>query len=297
MLALSQATTESLLSQAIEAAGGEIERGTKLVACHNVDDGVEAVIESSGGMHTEVDHYQWLLAADGSHSLVREQLGIDFSGPYLDNEWYLADAPLHTTFAQDRAHVFLKDDGEFLFLVRVVDDIRNDSAHVPLWRAFGNRPDPLSRLVGAEPVGSPVWTSSFEISHQVASKFSVGHVYLAGDAAHIHSPAGARGMNLGIEDAWCLAKLAGAQRLSDYHRLRQPVDRRVVREVELLSNVIAAESFAYRLVRSCMFPAVTWIPFLRSRMIAMLTGLDHPLPELPSAVRINEPYEAVSNHR
>jgi 2-polyprenyl-6-methoxyphenol hydroxylase-like FAD-dependent oxidoreductase len=280
MLGLSQATTEHLLAQALEAAGGRVERGIKLVACRNLDNWVEAALEPTTGGSREVDQYHWLLAADGAHSLVREQLGIDFVGSSFANEWHLADAPLRTALAEDQAHVFLLEGGEFLFVIRVVDDARQSRAGEHLWRVFGNRPEPLSRLVEAEQVGPPVWTSSFHISHRINTTFSPGHTYFAGDAAHVHSPAGARGMNLGLEDAWVFAELVRTDRLADYDQLRRPVDRRVVGQVEMLSRVVAAESPWYRLLRALLFPAATRIPFIRSRMMATLTGLDHPLPEL-----------------
>src|SRR5262249_41225671 len=143
--------------------------GVKLVACRNLDDTVEAALEPSAGGPREVDQYSWLLAADGAHSTVRQQLGIDFVGSSFANEWYLADAPLRTSLAEDQAHVFFLEGGEFLFLLRVVDDKRRNWSGAPVWRAFGNRPEPLSRLVQAEQAGPPVWTSSFHISHRIVT--------------------------------------------------------------------------------------------------------------------------------
>ena len=78
MLALSQATTERLLAQALEAAGGGIERGVKMVECRTLGDRVEVAIEPSAGGSREVVRSPWLLAADGAHSVARHQLGIDF---------------------------------------------------------------------------------------------------------------------------------------------------------------------------------------------------------------------------
>jgi 2-polyprenyl-6-methoxyphenol hydroxylase-like FAD-dependent oxidoreductase len=288
MLGLSQATTERLLAQALEVAGGKVERGVKLVACRNLDDGVEAALEPSTGGPREVAQYPWLLAADGAHSFVRQQLGIAFLGSSLANEWYLADAPLRTALAEDQAHVFFFGGGEFLFLVRMVDDVWQSRSGERLWRAFGNRPEPLSRLVQAEPAGPPVWISSFHISHRINATLSAGRIYFAGDAGHVHSPAGARGMNLGLEDAWVFAELVRANRRSEYDRLRRPVDRRVVRQVERLSRVVAAESRWDRFVRAFLFPAATRIPFIRSRMVATLTGLDHPLPKLSATRQVDE---------
>ncbi len=91
MLALSQASTERLLAQALEAAGGVVERGVKMVDCRTFDDGVEAVLEPTAGGSREVVACPWLLAADGAHSVARQKLGVEFAGSALKTEWHLAD--------------------------------------------------------------------------------------------------------------------------------------------------------------------------------------------------------------
>ena len=188
MLALSQATSERLLAEALEEAGGGVERGMKLVACRTSHGGVEAAVEPTAGGPREFARYPWVLAADGAHSTAREQLGIDFIGSSFAREWHLADAPLRTNLAADEAHVFLLEDGAFLFMFRVVDDQPREPTIGPIWRVMGNRPAPLSRLVQAEAVGPPIWMSGFHISHRIAANLAAGGVYLAGDAAHLHSP-------------------------------------------------------------------------------------------------------------
>jgi 2-polyprenyl-6-methoxyphenol hydroxylase-like FAD-dependent oxidoreductase len=282
MLALSQATTERLLTQAFTSAGGYIERGVRLVGCRNLSDHVEAVLRATQGGTREVVECPWLLAADGAHSAVREQLGIQFEGSALDNEWYLVDVPIRTKLPEDVAHVFFLANGAFLLLIRVVD---NAFSHYesPLWRVIANRPDPLAHLVMGEPVGPPVWESSFRISHRICTKLSSGNVYFAGDAAHIHSPMGARGMNLGLEDAWVFAELVKANRLSEYDHLRRPVDRRVVRQVEFLTRMMTGEAAFSGILRRFIFPMAIKLPPLRNRMVRTLTGLDHNLPRFVGA--------------
>jgi 2-polyprenyl-6-methoxyphenol hydroxylase-like FAD-dependent oxidoreductase len=278
MLALSQATTERLLARALETAGGSVERGVKMVECRPLADGVEVVLEPSAGGSREIARCPWLLAADGAHSVARQQLGIDFVGSSFAGEWYLADAPLRTALAEDQAHVFFLDDGAFLFLIRVVDDLLPNRPGQPLWRVIGNLPGLLSQLMEAEQAGPAVWTSSFHISHRINRTMAAGGVYFAGDAAHLHSPIGARGMNLGLEDAWVFAELVRNNRLPEYDRLRRPVDQRVVRQVELFSRIVSGESWFYRFVRVFLFPTATKIPFIRGRLLATVTGIDHELP-------------------
>jgi 2-polyprenyl-6-methoxyphenol hydroxylase-like FAD-dependent oxidoreductase len=284
MLALSQATSERLLAEALEAAGGEVERGLKLVECRNVPGGVEAVLEPTAGGPREAVRCPWLLAADGARSTARQQVRVELVGSPFPREWHLADLPLRTELAADHAHVFFLDGGAFYFMIRVVDDTLKDRVGQPVWRVMGNRPEPLSQLIQAKPAGPPVWTSSFHVSHQICASLSVGNVYFAGDAAHLHSPIGARGMNLGLEDAWVFTELVRTDRLRAYDQLRWPVDQRVVRRVELLSRLASAESGFARFMRTFVFPPALKLPFARGLMVRTVSGLDHELPDfLPPA--------------
>jgi 2-polyprenyl-6-methoxyphenol hydroxylase-like FAD-dependent oxidoreductase len=280
MFALSQATSERLLADALQKAGGVVERGVKLVECRNTGMGVEAELEPAAGGAREVVRCPWMLAADGAHSTARERLEIAFGGSSFAREWYLADAPLRTGLAADHAHVFFLEDGAFLFMLRVVGDEHPEQTGESVWRVMGNRPEPLSQLVQAEQAGPPIWASSFHISHRIAATLAAGGVYFAGDAAHLHSPVGARGMNLGLEDAWVFAELVRTGRMAEYDRRRRPVDWRVVSQVEFLSRIVSGESPLDRFVRTFVFPAAIQVPSLRWGMVTTITGLDHDLPRL-----------------
>ena len=285
MLALSQATTERLLAEALEEFGGKVERGIKLVECRNTAGGVEAVLEPSAGGHRKVVAGPWLLGADGAHSTVRGQLGIDFAGSSMPGEWYLADVPLKTPLAGDQAHIFFLEGGAFLFMIRVVDPALESEYGQTIWRVISARPDPFRYLVTAEQAGPPIWESGFRISHRIGSALSAGRVYLAGDAAHIHSPIGARGMNLGIEDAKVFSELALTDRLTEYNRLRRSVDIRVVRRVVIMSRFVASESFVSEFLRMLLFKELIKVPLIRSRFLEIATGLDHPLPQFVAGDR------------
>jgi 2-polyprenyl-6-methoxyphenol hydroxylase-like FAD-dependent oxidoreductase len=289
MLLLSQAASSALLAKALEAAGGRIERDIKLTDVILGADEPAVTLERSGErMGVRVP---WLLAADGAHSAARHALDVPFRGSGFNAAWHLADVPLNTPLPADQAHVFFLEGGAFLFLIRVVDPSPSYQTSAPVWRVMGNRPSPLERLPVGEPAGAPLWESSFHVAHRVVRRFAVKGVYFAGDAAHVHSPVGARGMNLGIEDAWVFAQLACAGQLRRYDALRRPIDRRVVRAVALLSRVAAAEPAPLRLVRRFLFPLATRVPFVRRRMIASVTGLDHPGP-IPTHRRQPDPRAA-----
>lgn len=277
MLGLSQATTERLISQAFLAAGGEIERGVEMTSCRNNGQGVAVDLKRNADDSPESLETSWLLAADGARSLARKQLGVEFEGTTFPGEWHLVDAPLKTSLSPEYGHIVFCRGGGFLFMLPVYGDEEFQATDGLLWRVLGNRPDPLAQLEGAEPAGPAVWESSFHVSHRLNAALSVGNVFFAGDAAHIHSPMGARGMNLGIEDAWVFANLVRTGRLAEYNALRHPVDQRVVREVEFFSNLIASDALLPRFFRRYVMPIVARTP-LQSRIKRTVTGLDHLLP-------------------
>lgn len=277
MLALSQATTERLLTEALEAAGGKVERGTALVACRNAGQGVEAELKHASGESRSSVQCPWLLAADGAHSTARKSLDVNFNGSGFPKPLFLADIPLTTSLEDDLAHAFFPDDSSFLFLIRVVDGTAEESKRPKVWRVISNLPGPVERVPDATPAGAPVWTSEFHVSHRINEHLQVGNVFFAGDAAHIHSPMGARGMNLGLEDAWVFSRLVQLNQMDRYESLRKACDYRVVKQVELNSKVVMSQSALARLARAAFVPLVTKVPFLRARFLATITGLDHSL--------------------
>jgi 2-polyprenyl-6-methoxyphenol hydroxylase-like FAD-dependent oxidoreductase len=276
LLAISQSVTERLLREALEKAGGTIE----LADCRPADGGAAVELhKTAADGQPEIEHVTapWLLAADGAHSVARSALEVPFPGSTFARQWYLADAPLQTDLPEDHVHIIFLPGGRFLFLARVIDDQQPPTA-APLWRVLGNLRDPATRVPNAMVAGPLLWTSAFTIEHRIVAAMQRGPIALAGDAAHVHSPVGARGMNLGIEDAWVFARLTLAGRQADYGKLRRKVDRSVVRRVSAIARMAGGESITTRLLRRWALPAVIKVPAVRRNMLATVSGLDHPLP-------------------
>lgn len=274
MLALSQATTQRLLEADLNIHGIHVERNTALAHCRDQHGRAEADIKLPDDS-LQTTQIPWMLAADGARSTARQELSIPFSGSTFENHWHLMDVTLSTSLPEDRAHIIFTDDG-FLFMLRVVDETEKMRTGDPLWRLIANFPDLLQRLEMAKPTAEPSWKSEFRISHRINDRLQQGQVYFAGDAAHIHSPMGARGMNLGIEDAWVLTQLLHQNRLTEYGALRRKIDRQVVKRVELFSRIVAGESFLTRTLRR-IFPKLIRFGAIRRRMLLTVTGLDHAL--------------------
>ncbi|MBV8780388.1 MAG: FAD-dependent monooxygenase [Phycisphaerae bacterium] len=280
MLALSQATSERLLEESLIESGGRIERGTELVSSRSLIGQAEATLRPSSGDDSAVVQAPWLFAADGARSTVRQSLKIDFRGSSFKTPWGLVDVPMDIDLAEDQANTIFLPGGGFLFVMRVYGDAPDTrGSSRPLWRVMGDVADPMQRLADVRKFSAdaPVWTSSFHIAHRLAKTLQVDKICLGGDAAHIHSPAGARGMNLGIEDAWEFAQRITSGRLAGYGASRSKIDGAVVKRISMLTRMVQGESFIARAARSTVLPVISDIPSLRVKIMRTLTGTDHKL--------------------
>jgi 2-polyprenyl-6-methoxyphenol hydroxylase-like FAD-dependent oxidoreductase len=271
-IGLAQARTEALLNDALGALGVQVERGLSLQSLQQDAEQVTLTMQQADGS-AQMAQAPLVFGADGARSVVRHALDLDFAGSALPEPWLLWDVRLDTPLDPLRAHIGLQPDG-FLFLMHLQDGI---------WRVIGNGAEPLAQLPYGSVPGEVIWQSQFHIAHRVASKAGVGRVALGGDAAHIHSPLGARGMNLGIEDAYVFADCAfdalngNLERMHEYAELREPVHRQVVRNIAALTRVMRGRPEPLRWMRNTLMPELVKVAPLRRRLLKTVAGLDHPL--------------------
>ena len=242
LLFLSQAVTEQVLGDHLQSAGLEVERRVTFVGLRQQSDSVSALLRRDGEDFQVNARY--IVGCDGAHSAVRDAAGIPFEGSAYPQTFLLADLEADGIEA-DAAHVFLSRHGMLFFFPLATPATWRLLVRQPDGPPGGTEPPPLEEtqaLVDSYTGGSvrlrdPVWATRFGLAHRSASRYREGRVFLAGDAAHVHSPAGAQGMNTGIQDAVNLAwKLAGATRgdsaddaLDTYDLERRPVGRAVLR--------------------------------------------------------------------
>ena len=265
LLIQSQADSEAILSELLLKAGISVERGIELTTVSTDADGVTAQLKHPGG-RVESFTADYIFAADGAHSSVRKGLGLDFEGDTYEEKWLLYDVELEVSVDQDEGHALILDEGG-LFMVRIQGDI---------WRVIGNLPDLLNHLPRGCRVGQTHWQSNFGVSHRVTERLNVGRIYLGGDAAHIHAALGARGMNLGIEDAYVFAKLYASAQLDQYHQRRNKVVKDTIKRIHGLTDVMRGKtrfSKVFRAVAPVVLPAV--FPLIKSDIREFVLGLDH----------------------
>jgi 2-polyprenyl-6-methoxyphenol hydroxylase-like FAD-dependent oxidoreductase len=263
MLALLQAETERLLEQALAEHGVEVGWSTTFQALEAGDDRVRARL-SAGGVEQAVEA-DYLIGADGAHSAVRHALGLAFDGTTDPVEWWLVDVRMDWRFAPDEMSVFASP-AAVLAVIPIEPG---------LFRLVSNGPDPLDLLPQGAAVREEVWRSAFRISYRQVASYRQGRVLLAGDAAHVHSPVGARGMNLGIEDGTLLARKLVEGGLESYSAERHPVGARVIRQTRTLTRLVTARQPVARWLRDQLFRQVIGRSAgVQRRLARRVLGLD-----------------------
>jgi 2-polyprenyl-6-methoxyphenol hydroxylase-like FAD-dependent oxidoreductase len=263
---LEQSRNEEILYAHLRSLGGDVRWGHRLTALTDADGGagVTATITGPGGDSTV--RAPFCVGADGSSSAVRQQRGIAFEGVTNAHTFYVVDA---TEVAGTVTGAVNVRPGARDFLLafpmagrgnwRLIGVVRDDDADGTVTEDDIRR---RVRRVFAVTYGPSRWFATYRVHHRVAATFRDGPVFLAGDAAHVHSPVGAQGMNTGLQDAHNLAfKLAdvvhgraGDAWLDRYGAERRPVARRLIATTDRLFGLITSERRPLQLARRLVTP-------------------------------------------
>jgi 2-polyprenyl-6-methoxyphenol hydroxylase-like FAD-dependent oxidoreductase len=264
ILILGQDDNERIMGERLHALGGTVRWNTELVALEQRADRVVCTVKMPDGT-TRTLEAAWVAGCDGAHSAVRELNAIRFPGAPYEQVFFVADVEMTGTMVPDEVNVYLWKAGFHLFFpMRGADH----------WRIVGILPKELrgNDKVAFDAVvpsirgeaGSALafkscsWFSTYRIHHRAAAEFRKGRCFVLGDAAHIHSPVGAQGMNTGLQDAYNLAwKLAlvvqgkaAPALLDSYAAERMPVARRLLRSTDEGFKFVVSDSAFASLMRT-----------------------------------------------
>jgi 2-polyprenyl-6-methoxyphenol hydroxylase-like FAD-dependent oxidoreductase len=296
LLILGQEDNERLLGDALRSRGGAIEWNTELVGLTQESDRVITRLKQPDGLIREVAA-AWVAGCDGARSAVREMNGIEFQGAPYEDVFFVADTEMTGPMVPDELNIYLWRKGFHLFFpMRGTDH----------WRVVGIVPPDLrgrddltlNEMIPSirQEAGSGLtfrscsWFSTYRIHHRRAARFRERRCFLLGDAAHIHSPVGAQGMNTGLQDAynlgWKLALvasgLADTPLLDSYEEERIPVAQALLSTTDRMFSLVISDSRMAGLFRTRVAPKMIALAMRlqRIRKLAFLTisqtGIRYP---------------------
>lgn len=252
LFGLAQDRTEAHLRKAFEAMGGQVRYSTELTALDQED---AAVRVTAGGEETV---YDLVIGADGVYSTVREALGLEFRGHTLPEQWSIADVESPDWPAPQEFHAFLRSGGRVV-VVAPLERTR--------FRLVSNTEDALATLPVPMNLTRVRREATFQIAVRQVEHYRSGRIFLAGDAAHCHSPVGGRGMNLGIADAADLARRIVDGDLEGYEAARHAAGRQTIALSERGRRIVTSPRAVIRGLAKATMRVIAAVPPLERRFV------------------------------
>ena len=269
VLLVEQGRHEKILYDFIKSHDKDVLWNLELESFSQDETGVKANIKTAGG-ETKIIEAKFLVGCDGAKSPVRHSLGLTFVGSTFERMFYVADVEIDWKFSHDALHIFLMKNNLLAFFPMTGEK------H---WRIVGTFPEEFAKDEGeilyeeieeqikrdaeiALDITNVNWFSTYKVHSRHVNKFSVGRCFLAGDSAHIHTPAGAQGMNTGIQDgynlAWKLAFVlkgyANEKLLDTYNQERLENAKRLLQTTDRMFEFTAGSDWLLSLIRTTIFP-------------------------------------------
>jgi 2-polyprenyl-6-methoxyphenol hydroxylase-like FAD-dependent oxidoreductase len=288
LLIIPQSDTEEILERALTARGNSVERCRTLSQFEQDDAGVRAVMLSEEGAE-EALSVQFLVSCEGAHSTVRRQAGFSFAGTTMPMRFVLADVTIDWDRPANEVQVWFHRDGvlgalpfggqKWRFIIECAPEPETEPK--PLTLAFVQQLV-AERIAVPIVIRDPVWLSDFRINARMVDRFRDRRIFVAGDAAHIHSPLGGQGIATGIQDASNLAwKLAAVLRagapdalLDTYQEERKPVARVVLRGTTAASRLAFAMNPVLRFVRERVIFPILGAASVQRRLFKAVSQLE-----------------------
>jgi 2-polyprenyl-6-methoxyphenol hydroxylase-like FAD-dependent oxidoreductase len=278
-----QDVTERLLAEQLRRQGGAVEYDTTFISAVQHGGYMTATLEHNG-QKTELTA-AFVVGCDGAHSAVRHLLNLSFEGAQYDDSFMLADIETNQALPASEMQLCPSEFGPLAIfpmsatrrrIVATVERPEGDAPPLDLVRTLLAQRGPP----GIEAL-SMRWSSYFRIHHRHVDRLRVGRMFIAGDAAHIHSPFGGQGMNTGLQDVWNLVwKLdlvlrgrGNEQLLDSYSAERCPVIKRVIDTTHLITRVMGTRSRFAQSLRDAVIPLASRLPPFQHAFVQRLSQL------------------------
>ncbi|HVF90102.1 MAG TPA: FAD-dependent monooxygenase [Blastocatellia bacterium] len=271
MLLLEQSKNEQLLYEYLRSREREVLWKTELESISQTEAGTTARVKTADGS-SRIIEAKYLAGCDGAKSMVRRAIGLGFQGSTFERLFYVADAHVEWKFSHDALHICLSKDSLLLFFplkgekrYRIVgtfpEEFKKDEGDI-LYEEIEGRIKAEAKL--ELDIHDVEWFSTYKVHTRHVDRFSAGRCFLAGDSAHIHSPAGAQGMNTGIQDAYNLAwKMAmvlrdgaGEKLLDTYNEERLENAKDLLQTTDRLFQLGAGSEWILAFLRTNVLPSV-----------------------------------------
>ncbi|MEV7342861.1 FAD-dependent monooxygenase [Streptomyces sp. NPDC093544] len=280
-----QPLTENALYARLLELGGSVEWETEAIGVTNGDDSARVALRLPSGSVERVKH-SWVVAADGTHSKVRDSVGIAVEGHTYDRVFLLGDGYVDGPAPKDEAQYHITPEGVLVLVPlpggghRVFFDIPADGETEPPSDAQ------LQFLLDERGPGdlrlrATWWSNRFQVHAKVAPRFREGRVFLAGDAAHAHSPAGGQGLNTGVQDGYALGwKLAAVRRgvdpalLDSYEAERRPASVQAVKNADQQTRMWLLRNPMARAMRDATMQSMSRRGLMEKQLLPQLAQLD-----------------------
>lgn len=289
LLSIPQPQTERILLTRLRELGVEPERGVTLTSCRQSADRVEVTL-SDRSRRSEHAVHSYVIGCDGGRSVVRQQLGISFTGASYQRHFMLADVDLEFAGSHEEGAFFLGEgegyvglapipgEKRYRFFVEIPGELPPEDERTPL------SVETLQKIASdrghAMKLSNASSLTRAEFRHRMVDRLREGRMFLAGDAAHIGSPIGGQYMNLGLNEAYNLGWKLGyviqgraeAQLLDSYEAERLPVARKAERTAHVLTKLFTVENPLGLFARNRLLPWMAKLPRLRDQLPRGLSG-------------------------
>jgi 2-polyprenyl-6-methoxyphenol hydroxylase-like FAD-dependent oxidoreductase len=276
-LMIPQNESEALMTACLSSLGHQVHRSHRVVGVDLADDDARVTTDTDLQIRA-----RYVVGTDGEKSTVRAAAGIPFPGETY-GYFLLADVRMDRPISRDEVSLFFSRDGTL-----VVAPMSHDRYRVVAHRRTAPSDPTVADVQAIIDARGPrtgarvtevLWGSRFQVHHKLAARFREGRIILAGDAAHVHSPAGGQGMNLGLKDAVALAdaldrclRSESEHPLDDYAATRRAAAAAVLKMTGRLTAIAAMKHRPLRIVRNGVIGTAALVPMLRRRVAQTLSG-------------------------